>query len=172
MWLYFMIAFVEYVIVSMVISVDAYESKSRKRCKRLGKMIVWGITAGITYYLSRTQHDYAIYFLISCFLVLKYAFDIISPHLGNTLFTGTVYGGIGWILWVCWYEKHPIIIVAIIGLLIITFLYVCKENLSMIKQGIDADILFEEKYQANLKKKKRKRFYFKLARFAFKIYRM
>ena len=155
MWLYFMIAFVEYVIVSMVISVDAYESKSRKRCKRLGKMIVWGITAGITYYLSRTQHDYAIYFLISCFLVLKYAFDIISPHLG-----------------VCWYEKHPIIIVAIIGLLIITFLYVCKENLSMIKQGIDADILFEEKYQANLKKKKRKRFYFKLARFAFKIYRM
>lgn len=48
----------------------------------------------------------------------------------------------------------------------------CKENLSMIKQGIDADILFEEKYQANLKKKKRKRFYFKLARFAFKIYRM
>ena len=54
MWLYFMIAFVEYVIVSMVISVDAYESKSRKRCKRLGKMIVWGITAGITYYLSRT----------------------------------------------------------------------------------------------------------------------
>ena len=38
MWLYFMIAFVEYVIVSMVISVDAYESKSRKRCKRLGKM--------------------------------------------------------------------------------------------------------------------------------------
>lgn len=52
------------------------------------------------------------------------------------------------------------------------FLYVCKENLSMIKQGIDADILFEEKYQANLKKKKRKRFYFKLARFAFKIYRM
>ena len=160
MWLYFMIAFVEYVIVSMVISVDAYESKSRKRCKRLGKMIVWGITAGITY------------FLISCFLVLKYAFDIISPHLGNTLFTGIVYGGIGWVLWVCWYEKHPIIIVAIIGLLIITFLYVCKENLSMIKQGIDADILFEEKYQANLKKKKRKRFYFKLARFAFKIYRM
>ena len=55
MWLYFMIAFVEYVIVSMVISVDAYESKSRKRCKRLGKMIIWGITAGITYYLSRKK---------------------------------------------------------------------------------------------------------------------
>lgn len=54
MWLYFMIAFVEYVIVSMVISVDAYESKSRKRCKRLGKMIVWGITAGITEPVKKT----------------------------------------------------------------------------------------------------------------------
>lgn len=172
MWKILLFVFIEYVVISLIISIDAYEPKNKKRLKRLIKLILWLLTGVVTGFIAKENRDYALYFIISVYFSVSYLLAIINPYLQGIFFNASVYSLIGFFIWKYWYAKHPIIVWGVVLILVGAALDFWKGQISKMRSGIDADIETEEEYQEKNRKKKRKKTIFKFVRLAYKAWRI
>ena len=94
------LAFVEYIVITFLITIDPYETKGKKRIKRFIKMMLWLITAGILYNTFEINQNIIFFLIIACFFCVKYLLDIINPYLGFLFYATTIYFIIGYLFYV------------------------------------------------------------------------
>lgn len=169
------LTFVEYIVITFLITIDPYETKGKKRIKRFIKMMLWLITAGILYNTFEINQNIIFFLIIACFFCVKYLLDIINPYLGFLFYATTIYFIIGYLFYVFLYPKHKV--VAGIGMLVLILvtISVWKEQLAFMLKGLDADIEAakeEEDKRENKKRKKRIKKFFKTTRFFLKRWKI